>query len=76
MLNKLEQKTGPPMMYRALSLFVMFAATVFLLLFHLHGTSSQEEESQETCTTKEMRRAVVNRQLADLDCDNYTCGIH
>ena len=59
-------------MYRALPLFVMFVAVMFLLLFNPHGTSSQEEE---TCTTKEIRRTVVNRQLADLGCDNYTCGM-
>ena len=48
----------------------LFTAAIFLMLIHLRGASFQDEG---TCTTKEVRRGLIDRQLAALGCENYTC---
>ena len=48
----------------------LFTAVIFLMLIHLHGASFQNEG---TCTTEEVRRGLVDKQLAALGCENYTC---
>ena len=51
----------------------LFTATVFLMLIlttFMHGASCQDEG---TCTTEEVRRGLVDGQLAALGCENYTC---
>ena len=37
-------------------------------------TANTQEQAAGTCSTDETRRAVVDRALGDLDCDNYECG--
>ena len=37
-------------------------------------TANTQEQATRTCSTDEMRRAVVDRALDDLGCDNYECG--
>ena len=50
----------------------MLIAATLLILIHLHGASTQ---GQGECSSVEMRRATVDKKLAALGCDNYTCGM-
>lgn len=52
------------------ALIMMLTAVMILMLLHLYEANSQGEE---TCTTENMRKAVVEEQLAALGCDNSTC---
>ena len=52
-----------------LSLVVVF--TALIAVFNLHVVNSQ----REACSSVEMRRAMVERELRTaIGCDNYTCG--
>ena len=46
---------------------------VALLLLHTQAGYTQAEAAG-TCSTAEMRRAVLERELAALECDSYICG--
>ena len=55
-------------------MFTMFIAATLLIVIHLYGTNSQEE-GECSSESVEMRRATVDKELAALGCNNYTCGM-
>ena len=49
----------------------MFVDATILILFSLHGAYSHGEGM---CSSFEMRRTVIDKELTAVGCENYSCG--